>query len=102
MAWQLVAGMVGVSFVVSIIYSILIRYFAGFMVWLMILLLLALNLVLGLATAMLSQDVQFVKDIVNYDNLPEPFKDKTYEIVVSCLCLTLFCVGFLIVCCMKK
>lgn len=69
-AWKLILAMVGVSLAVSIIYSVLIRYFAGFMVWLMILLLLTLLLVLGVGTAMLSQDVEAIKQLINYDNLP--------------------------------
>lgn len=72
------------------------------MVWLMILLLLTLLLVLGAGTAMLSQDVEFVKKLIDYDSLPEPFKDKTYEKVVSIICLSLFSIGFLIVCCMRR
>jgi hypothetical protein len=69
-AWKLVLAMAGVCLGVCIIYSLLIRYFAGFMVWLMIILLLVLLLVLGVSTALLSQDNQFLKDIINYDSLP--------------------------------
>jgi ABC-type multidrug transport system permease subunit len=69
-AWKLILAMVGVSLIVSLIYSVLIRYFAGFMVWLMILLLLTLLLVLGVGTAMLSQDVEAIKKLIDYDSLP--------------------------------
>jgi len=72
------------------------------MVWLMIILLLGILLILGVSTAMILQDVKFVKDIISYDTLPEPFKDRTYLTVVSCLCLASFTIGLLIVCCMKK
>lgn len=102
MAWQLILAMVGVSLVVSIFYSVLIRFFAGCMVWTMILLLLTLLLVIGLGTVMIANDVQAVKDIIHYDNLPEAFKDPTFEKVVGGLCLSLFIIGFLIVCCMRK
>lgn len=94
--------MVGVSLVVSIVYSVLIRYFAGCMVWTMIILLLTLLLVIGVSTALLSQNVQFIMDLINYNSLPESFKDKTYETVVACITLTTFAIGFLIVCCMRK
>lgn len=101
-SWPLIVGMIGVSLIVSIFYSVLIRYFAGCMVWTMIVLLLTLLLVLGVSTAMLSQDVQFIKDLVKYDNLPEPLKDRTYLQVIAGLCLSLFGIGFLIVCCMRR
>ena len=101
-AWKLVLAMAGVCLGVCIIYSLLMRYFAGFMVWLMIVLLLILMLVLGISTALLSQDVQFIKDLISYDTLPEPFKDKTYATVVSCICLCSFTIGLLVVCCMQK
>jgi uncharacterized membrane protein YagU involved in acid resistance len=77
-SWHLILAMVGVSLIVCILYSVLIRYFAGCMVWTMIFLLLALLLVLGVGTLMLSQDVAAIKNIINYDSLPEPFKDPTY------------------------
>jgi uncharacterized membrane protein YagU involved in acid resistance len=73
-SWHLILAMVGVSLIVCILYSVLIRYFAGCMVWTMIFLLLALLLVLGVGTLMLSQDVAAIKNIINYDSLPEPFK----------------------------
>lgn len=101
-AWKLILAIAGVCLLVCIIYSILIRFFAGFMVWLMIILLLTMLLVLGVSTAMISQDVQLIKDIIGYDALPDQFKDKTYFIVVSCLCLFSFTIGLLIVCCMTK
>lgn len=101
-AWNLIIQMVGVSLVVSIFYSVLIRFFAGFMVWTMIILLLVLLFVLGVGTLLLSQDNQAIKDLINYDNLPEPFKDKTYELVVGCLCSSMFAIGFLVVCCMRR
>lgn len=101
-AWKLILAMVGVSLVISIFYSVLIRYFAGCMVWTMILLLLTLLLAVGLATVMIANDVQAVKDLINYDSLPEPFKDTVYQKAVGGLCLSLFIIGFLIVCCMKR
>jgi hypothetical protein len=101
-SWQLILAMVGVSLVVCILYSVLIRYFAGCMVWTMVILLLVLLLAIGVSTALLSQDVQFIKDLINYDSLPDSFKDKTYETVVACITLTTFAIGFLIVCCMRK
>ena len=101
-AWKLTLTMVAVSLAVSILYSVLIRYFAGCMVWVMIILLLVLLFVLGVGTLLLSQDNQAIKDLINYDSLPEPFKDKTYELVVGCLCSGMFVIGFLIVCCMRR
>lgn len=101
-SWPLILSMIGVSLIVSLFYSVLIRYFAGCMVWTMILLLLTLLLVLGVGTLLISQDVQAFKDIINYDNLPEPLKDQTYLKVITGLCLSLFGIGFLIVCCMRR
>lgn len=101
-SWPLILGMIGISLFVSLFYSVLIRYFAGCMVWTMILILLTLLLVIGASTAMLSQDVQFIKDLINYDSLPEPFKDNTYLKVIAGICLSLFAIGFLIVCCMRR
>lgn len=101
-AWNLIIQMAGIALVVSIFYSVLIRFFAGCMVWTMIILLLILLFVLGVSTILLSQDNQTIKDIIHYDNLPEPFKDKTYELVVGCICSTFFAIGFLIVCCMRR
>lgn len=72
------------------------------MVWTMILLLLALLFILGVSTLLLSEDNQAIKDIINYDSLPEPFKDKTYERVVGIICCSSFAIGFLIVCCFRK
>jgi len=34
--------------------------------------------------------------------LPEPFKDRTYQIVVSALSFTLLTVSLFIVCCLRR
>ena len=101
MAWELVLAMVGVSIAISVFYSLLIRYFAGCMVWAMIFLLLTLLLAIGIITALMPS-TQFLKDIFHYDDLPEPLQDRTYQIVVSIMTLSMFAIGMLIICCMKR
>ena len=100
-AWELILAMVGVTFVVSILYSVLIRYCAGCMVWVMIFTLMILLLGIGAITALLPS-TQFLKDIFQYDDLPETLKDRGFQIAVSVITLTLFSLGIIIICCMKR
>lgn len=100
-SWKLILAMVGVSLVVSILYSFLIRNFAGCMVWTMIFLLMLISLVVGLVTLLLPSS-EFLQNILNYDSLPDTFKDRTYQIVVGVVNITIFLVGFLICCCMRR
>jgi len=101
MAWPLLLAMVGVSVVVGVIYSVLIRYFASCMVWTMILMLMILLLAIGAVTALLPT-TQFLKDIFHYDDLPETLQDRKFQIAVSIITLSLFLIGFLLICCMKR
>ena len=101
MAWPLLLAMVGVSVFVGVVYSILIRYFAGCMVWCMIFMLMVLLLAIGAITALLPT-TQFLKDIFHYDDLPETLKDRGFQIAVSIITLSLFMIGFLLICCMKR
>jgi uncharacterized membrane protein YagU involved in acid resistance len=100
-SWKLILAMVGVSLVVSILYSLLIRAFAGVMVWIMILFLMLISLVVGLVTLFLPSS-PLLQNILNYDNLPDTFKDRTYQIVVGIVNITIFLVTFLICCCMRR
>jgi uncharacterized membrane protein YagU involved in acid resistance len=68
-AWPLILSIIGVSVVISLIYSLLIRYFAGFMMWFMILFFIIFTFFIGIATILLPE-IQFLKDIVDYDSLP--------------------------------
>lgn len=101
MAWPLLLGMIGIALVVSIIYSVLIRYFAGCMVWTMIFVLMILLLGIGVVTALLPTS-DFLKGIFHYDDLPETLRDRNFQIAVSVITFTLFGIGMLIICCMKR
>lgn len=99
--WPLILAAVGVSLVVSIIYSVLIRSFAGCMVWTMIFVLMILQLILGLSCAFM-EDLKVLRDLLNYDDLPEPMKDPTYQKILAGVCLLAFSICFLAVCCLRK
>jgi hypothetical protein len=102
-SWQLILAMVGVSLFVSILYSVLIRSFAGCMVYTMFILLMVLSLVLGLGLALLPVDqMKFIRDLLKYDSLPDVFKDRTYQTVLTVLNFGVFLISFCLFCCMRK
>jgi len=61
----------------------------------------ALLLLIGAVAALLPH-TQFLKDLFNYDELPETLQDRGYQIAVSAISLSIFAIGFILICCMKR
>jgi hypothetical protein len=47
-------------------------------------------------------DLQFLKDFINYDNLPSNMKDRDYQIACAVICWTLSFIELMVVCCFTR
>ncbi len=70
------------------LFTVFIRFFAGCFVWLTIILFWFLMIGTG-GAAFFINDLQFLKDFINYDNLPNNMKDRNYQITCAIICWTL-------------
>ena len=93
--------MFGVALVIGLGYSLLMRWFAGCFLWAFILLFIAVLVIVG-AVSLLMPDVQFLRELLNYDSLPNNLKNRDYQIACGCLCLGSALIITLVVCCMRR
>ena len=58
-------------------------------------------IVVGTAAFMIN-DLQFLKDFINYDNLPSNMKDRDHQIACAVICWTLSFIELMVVCCFTR
>ena len=68
-ARYLVLAIIGVALVISILYTLLMRWFAGCFLWTFIVVFITVLALVGIASLTMSQ-VDFLKKLLNYDDLP--------------------------------